>query len=404
MAGKSGMRVFTILAITSCLLAAAGPATAQNKLNGWGQFKFGMMPEQARAVPGVSWPRAANANAGASASASDPAAITMDSLPMTSEYGPDTHVSLTFNPDRKLREIRLFFTDTQSAADCEKAFLKTLASFDAKVGAFAAAGASEDWSVPGDEGQSLLERTSSLKLLGSRSGYWRRTILPNISGLNLEAEAKRAFGSSSIELEMLQKNGKDGCYRSIAFSADMPSKAQLEMQFKLSHIPTGMGWHWAEMDRSGRGFASGPAQAVLSSGPAEHVRLSGGQFAADVKRPPGSQGPATVHLVGTIANNKISAHVAASDAVSDDFPTSFEGSVSMFTTDGEPVDTYEISLTGAGRGGSAILGMAAYHRNSPHTPTPEACRKIADSVFAARRTVREMTYKGLLEALGCPPP
>ena len=208
---------------------------------------------------------------------------------MTSEYGPDTHVSLAFNPDQKLREIRLFFKDTQSASDCEKAFQKTLTSFDAKVGAFFAGGASEDWSVPGDSGQSLLERTSSLKLPGSRSAYWRRSILPNISGLNLETEAKRAFGSRWIELEMLQKDGKDGCYRSIGFAADMPSKAQLEMQFKLSHIPTNMDWHWAEMDRSGRGFASGPAQASLSSGLVEHVRLSGGKFAADVKRPPRSQ-------------------------------------------------------------------------------------------------------------------
>jgi hypothetical protein len=400
------MRAFTILAITATLLTTLaasnaavdtpGASTAKHTLDGWGQFKFGMTPDQAHAVPGVSWPRATNANA--------PTVVTMDSLPMTSEYGPDTHVSLAFNPDQKLREIRLFFKDTQSAADCEKNFLKTLASFDAKVGAFAAGGASEDWSVPGDSGQSLLERTSALKLPGSRSGYWRRSILPNISGLNLEAEAKRAFGSRWIELEMLQKDGKDGCYRSIAFTADMPSKAQLEMQFKLSHIPTGMDWHWAELDRSGRGFASGPAQPVFSTGPAEHVRLSGSRFAADVKRPPGGQGPATLHLVGTIANNKISAHVTASDAVPDDFPTNFEGSVSMFTTDGEPVDAYEISLTGATRRGSATLGMAAYHRNSPHTPTPESCRKITESASAARRTVREMTYKGLLQALGCPPP
>jgi len=393
------MRAFTVLAITSCLLAAAGPATAQNKLEGWGQFKFGMTPDQARAVPGMSWGKSVNTSAPVKASI--PAM--MFSAPTTSEYGPDTHVTLAFNADQKLFQIRLYFTDTQPAADCEKAFQKTLAKFDAKVGAFAG-NAKDDWSVPGDSGQSLLERTSPLKLAGSRSGYSRRTILPNISGLNLEAEAKRAFGSSSIELGMLQKDGKDGCYRSIAFTADMPTKAQLETQFKLSHVPAGMDWHWAELDRSGRGFSAGPAQPVLSSGPAENVKLSGGKFTADMKRPPGGQGPATVHLVGTIANNKISAHVPASDAVPDDFPTSFEGSISMFTTDGEPVDTYEISLTGAGRESSVSLVMAAYHRNSSHTPTPQACRNITESVSATRRTVREMTYKGLLQALGCPPP
>jgi len=379
------MRAFTILAVISCLLAASGPAIAQSKLDGWGQFKFGMTPDEARGVPGMSWKPGAKA-----------ATVTaMESLPMTSEYGPDTHVALAFNPDQKLREIRLFFTDMQSATDCEKAFQKTLTSFGAKYGAFAGS-AKDDWSVPGDAGQSLLERTSAQKLPGSRSGYSRRAILPNISGLNVEAEARRAFGRNWIELEMLQKDGKDGCYRSIAFSADLPSKAELDVQFKLSHVPTGMDWHWTELDRSGRGFASGPVQAGLSSGAAENVKLSGGRFAADIKR----AGAATVHLTGTISNNKITAHVPASE-VSGDFPDSLEGAVSMFTTDGEPVDTYEISLIGTGRWSSTVLGMAAYHRNSPHTPTQETCRKIAESAYEARRTVREMTYKGLSQALGC---
>ena len=395
------MRAFTVLAVTLCLSAAAGSATAQSKLDGWGQFRFGMTPDQARAAPGVSWPPAVKtkanaANANANASTAD----AMESLPMTSEYGPDTHVSLNFNADQKLQEIRLNFTDTQSAADCENAFQKTLARLDAKYGAFAG-NAKDDWSVPGDSGQSLLERTSPEKLAGSRSGYSRRTILPNISGLNLETEARRAFGTSWIELGMLQKGGKNGCYRSIAFTADVPTKAQLETQFKLTHIPNGMDWRWSELDRSGRGFSAGPAQTSLSTGAAENVKLSGGRFAADIKRPAG--GPATIHLVGTVVGNKISAHVPPSE-VTEDFPTSFEGSVSMFTTDGEPVDTYEITLTGTGRWDSASLLMVAYHRTAAHTPAPEACRKIEESVYEARRTTREITYKGLLQALGCPPP
>src|SRR6185437_6539825 len=135
------MRAFKVLAVISCLLAASGPAIAQSKLDGWGQFKFGMTPDEARGVPGVSWkPGAKTATVTA-----------MESLPMTSEYGPDTHVALAFNPDQKLREIRLFFTDMQSATDCEKAFQKTLTSFGAKYGAFAGS-AKDDWSVPGDAG------------------------------------------------------------------------------------------------------------------------------------------------------------------------------------------------------------------------------------------------------------
>jgi len=395
------------LVIAFCLLAAAGsraavdaPARAQKKMDGWGPFKFGMTPEQARAVPGVSWRRDINT----------PIMVMMHSLPMTSEYAPDTDVMLTFNADQKLMAIHLLFKGTQSAADCDKAFQNLLTRLDAKYGAFAPGGDrdlewfTQDVLVRGG----LLEDTSALKLSGSRSRYWRRTVLPNISGINLEAEAKRSFGSRSIEALMFQKDGSgkdgnDGCHRTVAFSADMPTKAQLEMQYKLSHVPAGMDWHWAELDRLGRGFSSVPAQPVFSTGTAENVRLSGSRFAADVKPPPGSRHAGTMHLVGTISDNKITAHIPASDTVPDDFPTSFEGSISMFTTDGEPVDTYEIRLTGTTRWGSTTLGMAAYHRNSPHAPTPQACRNISESVFATRRTVREMTYKGLIQALGCPP-
>jgi len=380
------MRGFNILAVTACLLTS-GAAMAQGKLDGWGPFKFSMTPQEARAVPGMSWKPAADKSAPVTA---------MESLPMTSKYGADTHVALAFNADQKLHEIRLFFTDAQSPADCEKAFEKTVASFDAKYGAFAALGTAEAWSVPGDSGQSLLERTTSQKLPGSRSQYWRRSILPNISGLNLETETKRAFGSRAIELAMLQKNGKDGCYRSISFTADMPTKAQLETEFKLGHIPAGMDWHWSELDRSARGFSAGPAQTGLSSGVAENVKLGGGKFAADIKRPAG-----TLHLLGTVVGNKITAHVPSSDTVPDGFPTNFAGEISTFTTDGEPVDTYEISLSGTTRSGSTVMAMAAYHRDSSHAPAPEACRKILESTYDARGTVREMTYRGFYQALGC---
>ena len=380
------MRAFKILIVTSCLLASAA-AMAQSKLDGWGQFKFGMTPQEARAVQGMSWKPAADKAAPVTA---------MESLPMTSEYGADTHVALAFNADQKLHEIRLYFTGAQSSADCEKAFQKTVTDFDKKYGAFAALGTAEAWSVPGDSGQSLLERTSSQKLPGSRSQYWRRSILPNISGLNLETETKRAFGSRAIELAMLQKNGKDGCYRSISFTADMPTKAQVETEFKLSHIPANMDWRWSELDRSARGFSAGPAQTGLSSGAAENVKLSGGKFSADIRRPAG-----TLHLSGTVVGNKITAHVPSSDTVPDGFPTSFEGDVSTFATDGEPVDVYEIGLSGRTRLGSTVLGMAAYHRNSPHAPAPDACRKILENTYDARGSVREATYRGFYQALGC---
>ena len=62
-----------------------------------------------------------------------------------------------------------------------------------------------------------------------------------------------------------------------------------------------------------------------------------------------------------------------------------------------------ILLTGTSRWGSTRIAIAAYHRNAPHAPTAQACRRIAESVRVTGGTVREMTYKGFLQALGCPP-
>ena len=299
--------------------------------------------------------------------------------------------------------IQLTLKGTESTADCETAFQKLLTRLDAKYGPFAPGGAKDEWTILDTVIRGgMLERTTAHDLPGSRSRYWHRTVLPNISGLNLEAEAKHTAGSHSVELMMWQKDGKDGgCVRNIAFTDTTPTKEQLEREAKLKHVPAGMDWHWAQAEHPA-GMASGPAQTDIASGPAEHVRIGGGRFAADVMHPPGSSNSGTVHLVGTIsADNKISAH--PSGAVSGDFPASFEGWIQTFATDGEPVDVYEIHLTGNTRSGTADLWMAAYHRDSPHTPSPEACRRIGEDAFGLRgRSPREMTYRGFYQALGCP--
>lgn len=402
------MRAFTTLAIITTLLAtlassAAMAESTMHRLDGWGPFKFGMTPLQAHAVPDVPWREPVKRSRGAPP-APDPATTPfLMSRPMTSEYGPDTDVMLGFNNEHKLMIITVSLKGTESAVDCETAFQKLLTRLDAKYGPFAPGGAKDQWtildrSIRGD----MLERTTAHDLPGSRSRYWHRTVLPNISGLNLEAEAKHTAASRSVELMMYQKDGKDGgCVREIAFTDTTPTKDQLEKEAKLKHVPAGMDWHWAAADHPA-GMTTGPARGVFSAGRAEHVKLGGGRFAADVIRT-SDQGGGTVHLVGTISkDNKISAH--PSGAVSGDFSTSLEGWIQTFATAGEPVDVYEIHLTGNARSGPADLWMAAYHRNSPHTPSPEACRRIEESAFGLRgRSPREMTYRGFLQALGCPP-
>ena len=195
------------------------------------------------------------------------------------------------------------------------------------------------------------------------------------------------------------KDEKNGCHWSIGFSADMPTKAQLETQFKLDHVPANMDWHWAQVDQRARGFSSGPVGTRYATGAVDNIKLTDGRFAADLKPAPDANTGQTLHLTGTIAAHKISAH--AMDAGDD---VSFDGALQTFQVPGEPVDTYEILLTGKGSGGSISIAMAAYHRNSPHKPSPAACESTADSLRELQRNARYVTYSGLLKALGCPTP
>ncbi|HUO01133.1 MAG TPA: hypothetical protein VMU31_00010 [Rhizomicrobium sp.] len=393
------MRAFQLFAAGALLLAGAlsvSPATGNAPLDGWGPFRFGMTPDQAHAVPGFSWQHSINT----------PVLSMMNALPMTTEYGPDTNVSLAFNSDKKLWRITLAFKDIEPAPDCEKSFLDTLGRLDRKYGAFAPGGDKDtDWFIQDSLVRGgLLEQTSDRSLPGSRSRYWHRAILPNISGLNVEAEARHAAGLGAVEAITYQRDGdakdwKNGCHLSILFADDTPTKAQREMQFKLAHVPTGMDWHWAEVDKRARGFSSGPVDARYSTGAVEHLRLTGGRFAADLVPAPGGTPDKTLHLTGTIADHKISARAANAG---DDL--SFNGGLQTFMVPGEPVDTYEIFLTGNGPHGQVSIAMAAYHRNSPHKPSPTACASTAQSVRGLQRNARYVTYSGLLKALGCPTP
>jgi hypothetical protein len=366
-------------------IALAEPSTP---LDGWHGYKFGMPVERARPILGAALDREAHISGAYTA---------LYSRPMRTEFGPDLRLTLLFNDDQKLREITLHSADSQSADNCEKAFLKMLATLDARYGAFSPGGAKDKWGVPGDlpNNQRLLMRTIAMGLPSRQSRYWYRTFPANLTGLNIQAEAKRFFGSRWIEVGMYQKDGIDGCDRSIQFSADVPTKAQIQSQFKLKHIPANMDWHWAKVDR----WLNGPSH--FTTGVAGNVELANGRFAADVENAPGDSRHATSHIVGTISGNKFIAHVTS--FVSDDYPKAFEGSITTFTIAGEPVDTYEIRLFGKGRWVSTELAFAAYHRNSAHKPAPAACNQVAEQSFRTRGSTRASTYAGLLSALGCKP-
>ena len=96
------MRALSLLAITLlAVLAASGAATAERKLDGWGTLKFGMTPLEAHAVPDVPWREPVKRPPGAPPPPNPATTPFLMSRPMTSEFGPDTSVTLGFNGEHK---------------------------------------------------------------------------------------------------------------------------------------------------------------------------------------------------------------------------------------------------------------------------------------------------------------
>ena len=120
-----GFLAFSLLA--AILPAAAAPAA----LDGWGLLKFGMSPDQARAVPGITFGRYGARNIlnqlhGAMA-AKKP--ILVNGIPYS--------LDLNFNTFEALAQITLQNEKTTSEADCRDRFLALLGQLEKNYGALA---------------------------------------------------------------------------------------------------------------------------------------------------------------------------------------------------------------------------------------------------------------------------
>ena len=112
-------------------LAMTVSATPAQTLEGWGGLRFGMTPDQARAVPGLVFGKFAakdllERNLGSMGS-EKPALI----------GGVPFNFNLFFNAYSALYEIGLWNEKTSSHADCQTAFLALLGGFEKNYGAFA---------------------------------------------------------------------------------------------------------------------------------------------------------------------------------------------------------------------------------------------------------------------------
>jgi hypothetical protein len=116
--------IFTALLVTPVLGAQA--------LDGWGAYKFGLSPDAARAVPGMTFgPYAAknlwNENKGGLGAKKEPLL-----------YGEPYAFNLFFDSNEKLNEITLENEIKSSQSGCEKTFLTLLAQLEKPYGGFSA--------------------------------------------------------------------------------------------------------------------------------------------------------------------------------------------------------------------------------------------------------------------------
>src|ERR1700722_18459035 len=121
-------RPVCFFALCAVLVTSAAPASSVPALDGFGAFKFGMSPGQARAVPGqifgaFSAKNLLEENIGSMAS-KKPAMV----------YGASYSFDLFFNSFQALRKVSLQNQKTSARADCENTFLALLSQLEKTYG------------------------------------------------------------------------------------------------------------------------------------------------------------------------------------------------------------------------------------------------------------------------------
>lgn len=116
----------SIAAFAAGLLACT-PVQAAKISDGWGGYKFGMSPDQARAVPGRSWGPLKGA---------EPIAL-MEALKPVTQNGVSYDLSLWFRPASTLDQIFLSSSKTTTWEECGQIFLAALKHGESDYGAFA---------------------------------------------------------------------------------------------------------------------------------------------------------------------------------------------------------------------------------------------------------------------------
>ena len=201
--------VRAVLAIAVIGLSVSMAAAIETTLQGWGDYKFGMTPDQIRALPGTSWSELK--------SLPDGAIHYMNALAATKIEGHDFQVGVYFDTDKKLKSIS--FTEIGTArpsSECERGFQDVLRTFETRYGSFSPQLKPSDAIKP-----SAIEWRS---LAGSTSKYYVLTagghsVIGGHGDIGFLAAAWREFGRAWVKVQ-IQTDGEGSCVFRLTFQQD----------------------------------------------------------------------------------------------------------------------------------------------------------------------------------------
>jgi hypothetical protein len=184
-------------------------AAIETTLQGWGEYRFGMTPDQTRTLPGTSWSDLK--------SLPDKSIHYMNALAATRIEGHDFQAGVYFDKDKKLKSIS--FTEigtTRPSSECERGFQDLLRNFETRYGSFS------PQLKPGDAIRpSIIELRP---LPGGTSKYYVLTVgghsvVGGHGDIGFLAAAWREFGRAWVRVQ-IRTDGEGGCDFKLTFQQD----------------------------------------------------------------------------------------------------------------------------------------------------------------------------------------
>ena len=197
------------LPLVSIGLSLPIAAALETTLQGWENYRFGMTPDQTRALSGTSWSDLK--------SLPDGSIQYMIGLTTVRIEGHDFHIGVYFDKDQKLKSIGLAEVATaRPSSQCEREFQDLLRSFEARYGIFSPQLKPDDVTRPNSIEWRPLPGGNSTYYVLTAGGH---SVIGGHGEIGYLAAAWREFGRAWVRLQ-ITTNGDGACEFRITFQQD----------------------------------------------------------------------------------------------------------------------------------------------------------------------------------------